>query len=127
MTLLPSNRQPVFEQDGIATSSHEARISVHGLTSIVAEEPPDSDNLLDTTTTVSGLYSREAMKHNGNTVQYNAVGTKEDATAFEPAIWEDTEVAMLDDDTSWEHRAPRPQRSGTPYPFRRAVCPPFLA
>jgi hypothetical protein len=50
---------------------------------------------------------------------------KEDAAAFEPAIWEDTEVAMLDDDTSWEHRAPRPQRSGAPYPFRRAVCPPL--
>jgi hypothetical protein len=31
MTLLPSCWQPVFEQNGIATSSHEARISVHGL------------------------------------------------------------------------------------------------
>jgi hypothetical protein len=67
MTLPPSYWQPVFEQDGIATSSHEARLSVHGLTSIVAEEPPDSDTLLDTTATVPDLCSQDAMKHNGNT------------------------------------------------------------
>jgi hypothetical protein len=94
-------------------------------TSIVAEEPPDSDTLLDTTVTVPGLCFQEAMKHNGDTIQYNAVGMKEDAAAFEPAIWEDTEVAMLDDDTPWKHRAPCLQRSGIPYPFRRVVCPPF--
>lgn len=127
MTLLPSYWQPVFEQDGIVTLSHEAGISVHEPTSIVAEEPPDSDTLLYTTTTVPGLCSQEAMKHYRNTIRYNAVGMKEDEAAFEPAIWEDTEVSMLDDDTSWEHRAPHPQRSGTPYPFRRAVCPPFRA
>lgn len=120
MTLLPSNRQSTLEQDDIATSFPEDRISVHGLPS--AERAPEIHTPLETTGTISDLHSHKGMKRFGNSAPNTAVGLKRvDATMCEPAILEDTEDGIPDDNNSLHSRETRPQRSGTPYSSSRAV------
>lgn len=128
MTLLPSNRQPTFERKGITRSSPEARLSVHVLTSLIDEEPPDFHSILENAAAVPDLPSHEEMNHVVITEPHTAVdSTVEDATTSKPAISKDTETGISNCLTSSDYRTSRLQRSGTPYPFKRAVHRPPLS
>lgn len=127
MTLLPSNRQPTFEQNSTTTSSPEARTSLHGVWPTIDEEPPEFHAILDAAANVINLPSHEEVKHVVNIGPYTTVGSKmEDPMTFKPAVSEDTEVGISNCHTSSDYQAPRPQRSGTSYSFERAVYRPPL-
>jgi hypothetical protein len=95
---------------------------------MVDEEPPDFHAILDEAATVIDLSSHEEMNRVTNNSPCTAVGSKiEDTTTFEPAFLKDIEAGISNRHTLSAYRAPRPQQSGTPYPFKRAVYRPPLS
>jgi len=89
---------------------------------MVEKEPPDFHAILDEAATVIDLSSHEEMNYVANNSPCTAVGSKiEDTMTFEPAISEDVEVGISNRHTLSAYRVPRPRRSGTLHPFKRAV------